>query len=140
MSYDPFNPDRPLTSGCACGRHADAASHDNALAVATLKARAIDDGAEINAFVEAAMVKALFPQDSVRRRFIRAVGAGTALSVIQSVLPMGSIMAMAQEKAAPEKKNLKIGFIPITCATPLIMASTNNKGSRSRSSRRQAGP
>jgi nitrate/nitrite transport system substrate-binding protein len=122
MSYDPFNPDRPLTSGCACGRHADTASHDNALAVATLKARALDDEAGINAFVEAAMVKALFPQDSVRRCFLRAVGAGTALSVIQSVLPMGSIMAMAQEKAAPEKKNLKIGFIPITCATPLIMA------------------
>lgn len=122
MSYDPFNPDRALTSGCACGHHADTASHDSALAVATLKARAMDDEAEINAFVEASMVKALFPQESVRRRFLRAVGAGTALSVIQSVLPMGSMMAMAQEKTAPEKKNLKIGFIPITCATPLIMA------------------
>jgi nitrate/nitrite transport system substrate-binding protein len=30
---------------------------------------------------------------------------------------------MAQErKGALEKKDLKIGFIPITCATPLIMA------------------
>lgn len=29
---------------------------------------------------------------------------------------------MAQEKGALEKTNLKIGFIPITCATPLIMA------------------
>ena len=30
---------------------------------------------------------------------------------------------MAQEKAPLEKKDLKIGFIPITCATPLIMAA-----------------
>ena len=29
---------------------------------------------------------------------------------------------MAQDKGALEKKDLKIGFIPITCATPLIMA------------------
>jgi nitrate/nitrite transport system substrate-binding protein len=30
---------------------------------------------------------------------------------------------MAQDKGALEKKDLKIGFIPITCATPLIMAA-----------------
>jgi hypothetical protein len=30
---------------------------------------------------------------------------------------------MAQDKAPLEKKDLKIGFIPITCATPLIMAA-----------------
>jgi nitrate/nitrite transport system substrate-binding protein len=29
---------------------------------------------------------------------------------------------MAQEKAPLEKPDLKIGFIAITCATPLIMA------------------
>ncbi|OGB77441.1 MAG: nitrate ABC transporter substrate-binding protein, partial [Burkholderiales bacterium RIFCSPLOWO2_12_FULL_67_210] len=33
-----------------------------------------------------------------------------------------SLQAMAQDKGALEKTNLKIGFIPITCATPLIMA------------------
>jgi nitrate/nitrite transport system substrate-binding protein len=33
------------------------------------------------------------------------------------------MQAMAQEKKGSlEKTNLKIGFIPITCATPLIMA------------------
>src|SRR5260221_11134804 len=29
---------------------------------------------------------------------------------------------MAQDKGAPEKKDLKIGFIAIPCASPLIMA------------------
>jgi nitrate/nitrite transport system substrate-binding protein len=76
-----------------------------------------------NEFIEATLVKALFPHDEVRRRFLRAVGKGTAMAAIASVLPVTSLQAMAQEKqGALEKTNLKIGFIPITCATPLIMA------------------
>jgi nitrate/nitrite transport system substrate-binding protein len=36
---------------------------------------------------------------------------------------MGAAKALAQAKLGPpEKKDLKIGFIPITCATPIIMA------------------
>jgi len=50
------------------------------------------------------------------------VGKGTAMAAIASVLPVASLQAMAQEKKSLEKTNLKIGFIPITCATPLIMA------------------
>ena len=74
-------------------------------------------------FVEAVIVKALFPRESQRRRFLQAVGANTARAAIASVLPIGALQAIAQEKGgAPEKKDLKIGFIAITCATPLIMA------------------
>jgi nitrate/nitrite transport system substrate-binding protein len=72
--------------------------------------------------LEASLMKALFPVDSVRRGFLRAVGAGTARAAIASVFPLGALQAMAQEKAPLEKTKLKIGFIPITCATPLIMA------------------
>ncbi|HEY8359984.1 MAG TPA: CmpA/NrtA family ABC transporter substrate-binding protein, partial [Ramlibacter sp.] len=71
---------------------------------------------------EASLVKALFPVDSVRRRFLRAVGANTARAAIASVLPIGALQAMAQERGPLEKKDLKIGFIAITCASPLIMA------------------
>ncbi|WP_375338487.1 CmpA/NrtA family ABC transporter substrate-binding protein [Variovorax paradoxus] len=72
--------------------------------------------------LEASLMKALFPADSVRRGFLRAVGANTARAAIASVFPLGALQAMAQEKAPLEKTKLKIGFIPITCATPLIMA------------------
>jgi nitrate/nitrite transport system substrate-binding protein len=58
----------------------------------------------------------------MRRRFLQAVGANTARAAIASVLPIGAMQAMAQDKRALEKKDLKIGFIAITCATPLIMA------------------
>jgi hypothetical protein len=68
-------------------------------------------------FVEASLVKALFPVDSVRRGFLKAVGANTARAAIASVLPIGALQAMAQDKGPLEKKDLKIGFIAITCAS-----------------------
>jgi len=67
-------------------------------------------------------MRALFPQDAERRRFLSVVGASTAWAAISSLIPFGSLEAMAQEKGTLEKKDLKIGFIPITCASPLIMA------------------
>jgi len=118
--HDPYDADRPLMMRCACGRHGSAAEH----AAAELKARSetADFEAESRNFIEASLVKALFPQDALRRRFLRAVGRRTAMAAIGSVLPVASLQAMAQDKGAIEKKDLKIGFIPITCATPLIMA------------------
>ena len=126
--FDPFNADRPLMLKCSCGKDHTVAEHQkqaSAQSAATeLKRRSLTSEFESysNAFIEATLVKALFPQDEVRRRFLRAVGKGTAMAAIASVLPVGTMQAMAQDKNALEKTNLKIGFIPITCATPLIMA------------------
>ncbi len=73
--------------------------------------------------VERAIGHAVFGSELRRREFIRLVGAGTAAAALASVFPVGAAKALAQEKVGPiEKKDLKIGFIPITCATPLIMA------------------
>ena len=114
---------------CSCGRDHTLADHQAEIAAdqaaATLRARSetADFEAYSRDFMEATLVKALFPQDAVRRRFLRAVGKGTAMAAISSVLPVASLQAMAQDKGASlEKTDLKIGFIPITCATPLIMA------------------
>ncbi|HEY8905598.1 MAG TPA: CmpA/NrtA family ABC transporter substrate-binding protein [Rhodoferax sp.] len=126
--FDPYNADRPLMLKCSCGKDHTVAEHQQELsaegATAELKRRSLSSEFEAysNAFIEATLVKALFPQDAVRRRFLRAVGKGTAMAAIGSVLPMASLQAMAQDKNALEKTKLKIGFIPITCATPLIMA------------------
>jgi nitrate/nitrite transport system substrate-binding protein len=118
--FDAFDADRPLRLGCRCGRHASDADH----AAATLRARSesADFQAYSDQFVEASLMKALFPQDALRRNFLRAVGRRSAMAAVASVLPIASLQAMAQDKGALEKKDLKIGFIPITCATPLIMA------------------
>ncbi|WP_225782980.1 CmpA/NrtA family ABC transporter substrate-binding protein [Xenophilus sp. Marseille-Q4582] len=106
---DPYDADRPLMLRCGCGQ-------DHAVSAATSVEEASRN------FVEATLVKALFPQDAVRRRFLKAVGANTARAAIASLLPVASLQAMAQERGPLEKKDLKIGFIAITCATPLIMA------------------
>ncbi|WP_341891681.1 CmpA/NrtA family ABC transporter substrate-binding protein [Variovorax sp. YR752] len=119
--FDPYDAERPLMMGCSCGQHRSSAEH----AAAELRARSetAEFEAYSNAFVEASLVKALFPQDALRRQFLRAVGRRSAMAAIASVLPVASLQAMAQEKSGSlEKKDLKIGFIPITCATPLIMA------------------
>jgi len=127
---DPYDADRPLRLSCACGQHASAAEHNASLAqspadaATTLRARSEEADFEerSRSFIEAALVKALFPQDAVRRNFLKAVGRRTAQAAIASVLPVASLQAMAQERGPLEKRDLKIGFIPITCATPLIMA------------------
>ncbi|MFJ1301952.1 CmpA/NrtA family ABC transporter substrate-binding protein [Pseudomonadota bacterium AL_CKDN230030165-1A_HGKHYDSX7] len=98
---------------CACGQHASAAEHDQALAGDALHDRA----------VEGAIMRALFPDDLLRRRFLRAVGSGTALAAVASLFPLAAAKeAFAQGTGPLEKQKLKVGFIPITCATPIIMA------------------
>jgi len=108
---NPYDPNVTLVSGCGCGRHASQHEHD--AAIDALAERA----------VEAAVVRALFPQDAERRRFMRAVGAGTATAAISTFFPLAAAKeAFAQGVGKIEKTKLKVGFIPITCATPIIMA------------------
>ena len=119
---NPFNSKVRLgAAACTCGKHANQAEHD---ATSTLSDEpASNDIDTLNhRVIESALMRALFPQDATRRRFLEAVGSSAAMAAIGSVLPIGALSAMAQDKGPLEKKDLKIGFIAITCATPLIMA------------------
>ena len=108
------NANAALSAPCACGQHRSKQEHD---------AHVVRDAETLGRdTVESAMVRALFPNDHARRRFLKAVGTNTAMAAIASVLPIGAMQALAQDKRPLEKKDLKIGFIPITCATPLILA------------------
>ena len=115
---DPFDADRPLRMRCGCGRMHPAADQASCSA-GTVAAQPEAVG---EAWLQAALVKALFPQEPLRRAFLRAVGRRTAAAAIAGVLPMGALQAMAQERRPLEKSELKIGFLPITCATPLVAA------------------
>jgi nitrate/nitrite transport system substrate-binding protein len=83
-----------------------------------------DDGTgALGRAVDEAALRATFPQAPTRRLMLERYGAATLLAAIADVLPLGTARdAFAQVPAAPEKRDLKIGFIPITCATPIIMA------------------
>jgi nitrate/nitrite transport system substrate-binding protein len=94
-THDPYDPERQLMLRCACGQDHAPMQHGNA---------GPDEAAASHAFVEASLVKALFPVDSVRRGFLRAVGAGTARAAIASLLPVGALQAMAQERGPLEKR------------------------------------
>ena len=56
---------------------------------------------------------------------LRAVGAATLAAAMDRVFPILRAQDAWAEGAggAPEKTNLKVGFIAITCATPIILAA-----------------
>src|SRR5262249_52890221 len=80
----------------------------------------IERGAFVEHLVDRAVQHAVF---GGRREFLKLVGTSAASAALASVFPLDKARLHAQEKLGPpEKKDLKIGFIPITCATPIIMA------------------
>ncbi|MBS7788712.1 ABC transporter substrate-binding protein [Roseococcus sp. SDR] len=107
-----------LTSAdlCACG-----VSHAQGFVCA--EETPADGTGELGRAVNEAAIRAAFPDAGTRRNLLTAFGAGTLLAALEGVLPLTNAReAMAQATGAPEKRDLKIGFIPITCATPIIMA------------------
>ena len=58
-----------------------------------------------------------------RRQFLTGLGGAALLGLIGEFFPLSQLKALAADPVGkPEKKDLSIGFIPITCATPIIMA------------------
>ena len=117
---NPFDPSTRL-GGCDCGRPHDAAFGCDEVP----NASAADGTRAFGEVAEQAVLRALYPDDATRRGMLRAVGAGTLFAAINAFFPLGAAreaLAQAPAGGAIEKPNLKIGFIPITCATPIIMA------------------
>jgi nitrate/nitrite transport system substrate-binding protein len=117
----PFDAQRRLNqSGCSCGRHASQGEHDRD---APLQCAAVDsEDKRYEGVVASAVMRAMFPKDAARREFLKAVGASTAMAAISQFFPLGTATEVFAQKGPIEKKALKVGFIPITCATPIIMA------------------
>src|SRR5467141_1263895 len=119
---DPFNADRRLSrTGCVCGQHRSADEHDQA--APTLRCGpAPNDEARYEGVVASAVMRAMFPRDAARRAFLKSVGAATAVAALSQFFPLRTATEAFAEGGPLEKKDLKVGFIPITCATPIIMA------------------
>ncbi len=119
MFKNPFDARNIMNRGCACGQHGSQGEHD-----AAMRAEAVNntDKAYENA-VATAVLRQIFPVDAQRRAFLKQLGASTAAAAISSFFPLGVATEVFAQTGALEKKSLKVGFIPITCATPIIMAS-----------------
>ena len=70
--------------------------------------------------VSAAVIQAADPS---RRQFLAAMGTAALTALVAELFPLKEFAAFAADPVGkPEKTDLSIGFIPITCATPIIMA------------------
>ncbi|HYY38283.1 MAG TPA: CmpA/NrtA family ABC transporter substrate-binding protein, partial [Xanthobacteraceae bacterium] len=123
---NPFDSERRLNrSGCSCGRHRSQAEHESEaqrqLACAPVQ-RMESDEKRYEGVVASAVMRAVFPKDRARRAFLKSVGASTALAALSQLFPLRTASEVFAQAGALEKKDLKVGFIPITCATPIIMA------------------
>jgi len=118
---NPFDPKKRLNrSGCSCGRHVSQLEHDRE---PQLQCAPVEtEQQRYQGVVASAVMRAVFPQDAARRTFLKSVGASTAIAALSQFLPLKSATELFAAGGPPEKKDLKVGFIPITCATPIIMA------------------
>lgn len=127
--FRPYD-DKPLTLGmCRCGKHqhqhqcdsdSDSDNHPSHKASPLTKHPLEKISSDL---LEAVAIKAILPHEPTRRAFLRAVGKSSAMLAVASVLPLANLQqALAIDRLTPEKKSVDIGFLPILCATPLIMA------------------
>lgn len=115
---DPFDARTDLNHVTGCGCSSCSATTGNSIDNLPASGEELTDRV-----VETAVMRSIFPDDMERRRFLELVGKGTALAAISSLFPLSSVKAAIQDSSGPlEKRDLKIGFVPITCATPIIMA------------------
>jgi nitrate/nitrite transport system substrate-binding protein len=120
---NPFDAKRNL-GGCSCGRHVSQTEHERD-AVRQFQCQPIEMENEEKRYegvVASAVMRAMFPKDATRRAFLKSVGASTALAALSQFFPLKTATEVFGQGAPLEKKDLKVGFIPITCATPIIMA------------------
>ncbi|MFY0615062.1 MAG: ABC transporter substrate-binding protein [Hyphomicrobiaceae bacterium] len=145
---NPFDPNQILWTGCPCGLHDSMWEHqmaqakaeteqsrfycvsasDDDKAAAATQAEAVpdwdDEEAVVSRVVETAVMKGLFGNDVSRRSFLQAVGATTAVAAVSQFFPLDEVKARVLDAKGPlEKTKLNVGFVPITCATPIIMAA-----------------
>jgi nitrate/nitrite transport system substrate-binding protein len=120
---NPFDPSTRLrSSGCACGLHATEAEHYRAEQLRCVPVESQSDEKRYENAVASAVMRAVFPKDATRRAFLNSVGASTALAALSQFFPLKAATEVFAQGVPIEKKDLKVGFIPITCATPIIMA------------------
>lgn len=106
-----------------CDCCAPAASGDRLICEGQPSGSLSADEKDLQGRVENALLRAIIPQAQKRRAFLRAVGGATASAALAQLLPVASVTEALAQAAPLEKQKLAVGFIPITCATPIIMAA-----------------
>ncbi|WP_018938550.1 MULTISPECIES: CmpA/NrtA family ABC transporter substrate-binding protein [unclassified Thioalkalivibrio] len=142
--HDPFDANADLRHGSSC-RHGHTgpgscscfdtaspdleeklerhATHEPVQADAHATGEDLSDEAMVDRAVESAIVRGMFGHNEInRRRFLQMIGGGTVAAALGSILPLDKVKAAIKDGGPLEKTKLRVGFVPITCATPIIMA------------------
>jgi len=119
---DPYDGDKDLrhSKNCGCKQ-----CESNAVSIDSPEPQdTMDTSERLANMVESAVVRSMFGHNDISRRaFAKLVGKGTMAAAVASVFPMEAAKAaIAESLGKPEKTKLNVGFVPITCATPIIMA------------------
>lgn len=125
---DPFNPNEDVWSECGenstsvvPGQEFAGLSPDDQAFLRNREITGANKDLVVARALESSVMRGLFRTDNSRRAFLRKVGVGSAAALITQFFPLQNLQAMAEEASKKlEKKKLKIGFVPITCATPLV--------------------
>lgn len=116
---DPFSSKADLRHGAKCGCSACAPTSG-----IREESMLQSSDAMMERAIESAIVRSVFGHSDISRRsFMGLVGGGTAAAALASIFPIDKAKAaLLDTLGKPEKTDLNIGFVPITCATPIIMA------------------
>ncbi len=128
---DPFNPDKSLKheTGCSCaqcfGKQTNKIETQSITENTITKSDTFDTPEDMmDRVIESAVVRGVFGHNDISRRsFLGLVGGGVAASILGSLFPLDVVKAAVKDGIGKlEKTKLNVGFVPITCATPIIMA------------------
>lgn len=107
---------------CGCGCGGDLARHRAEMSEAGAEQDFEGAEAYVDRAVDHAILQALFPRPLARRALLKAVGAATLLAALADAFPLAGSRALAQQAGALEKTKLNVGFVPITCSVPILLA------------------
>ena len=107
---------------CPCGQHSSMEEHRQELGDAMSANQYEGTENYIDRVVETAVLKTMFPESNTRRALVKSVGATTALAAISQVFPLDATKAIAKDAMALEKTKVTLGFVPITCTVPILLA------------------
>ncbi len=123
---NPFSSETDLRHGrdCGCASCRPTASATSSKARAAAADDALSNEDMLDRAIESAVVRSVFGHNEFSRRgFARMLGAGTLAAAVGAAIPLDKAKAAIKDSlGTPEKSDLKVGFVPITCATPIIMA------------------
>ena len=122
---DPFDGESDLIHGADCGcKSCSGAAHSKPAAVDAPGSDSMSSEDMLERAVESAVVRSVFGHNEFSRRsFASMLGGAGLAALVGSAFPLEKAKAAILDKLGPpEKKKLSVGFVPITCATPIIMA------------------